>query len=303
MSRQDANAAFALTSFLYGGNAAYVDELYARYEPDPNPSMPNGRPSSEPERRRPRRREERAGPAWSTAGLADRCHATISSPRSTATGRQASQALGAKLKAQGAEPRRRASAADCRARDARFGPRAHDDPRLSHARPSPRQSRSAGPRTAAATTRSSIRRPTASPKPTTTARSSSTRCSGSNRDDPRDARRSCAAPIAARSAWSTCISPIRPRKPGCRSASRARTRRSPSPARARSRSSTSWSKPKASKNSSTCKFTGTKRFGLDGGEGHGPGAGADHQARRRARRAARSSSACRIAAASTCSPR
>ena len=35
MSRQDANAAFARTSFLYGGNAAYVDDLYARYESDP----------------------------------------------------------------------------------------------------------------------------------------------------------------------------------------------------------------------------------------------------------------------------
>jgi 2-oxoglutarate dehydrogenase E1 component len=35
MSRQDANAAFASTSFLYGGNASYVDELYARYEADP----------------------------------------------------------------------------------------------------------------------------------------------------------------------------------------------------------------------------------------------------------------------------
>jgi 2-oxoglutarate dehydrogenase E1 component len=35
MSRQDANAAFALTSFLYGGNAGYVDDLYARYEADP----------------------------------------------------------------------------------------------------------------------------------------------------------------------------------------------------------------------------------------------------------------------------
>ena len=35
MSRQDANAAFALTSFLYGGNAAYIDEIYGRYENDP----------------------------------------------------------------------------------------------------------------------------------------------------------------------------------------------------------------------------------------------------------------------------
>jgi 2-oxoglutarate dehydrogenase E1 component len=35
MSRQDANAAFARTSFLYGGNAGYIEDLYARYEADP----------------------------------------------------------------------------------------------------------------------------------------------------------------------------------------------------------------------------------------------------------------------------
>ncbi|MBN8961829.1 MAG: 2-oxoglutarate dehydrogenase E1 component [Rhizobiales bacterium] len=35
MSRQDANAAFALSSFLYGANAAYIDDIYARYEKDP----------------------------------------------------------------------------------------------------------------------------------------------------------------------------------------------------------------------------------------------------------------------------
>ena len=35
MSRQDANAAFARTSFLYGGNAAYIEDLYAKYERDP----------------------------------------------------------------------------------------------------------------------------------------------------------------------------------------------------------------------------------------------------------------------------
>jgi 2-oxoglutarate dehydrogenase E1 component len=35
MSRQDANAAFALTSFLDGGNAAYIEDLYARYLSDP----------------------------------------------------------------------------------------------------------------------------------------------------------------------------------------------------------------------------------------------------------------------------
>src|ERR1700730_15387813 len=35
MSRQDANAAFALSSFLQGANATYIDELHARYEKDP----------------------------------------------------------------------------------------------------------------------------------------------------------------------------------------------------------------------------------------------------------------------------
>ena len=39
------------------------------------------------------------------------------------------------------------------------------------------------------------------------------------------------------------------------------------------------------------KYTGTKRFGLDGGEVDDPGAGADHQARRPARRARKSCSA------------
>src|SRR5438477_1906274 len=35
MSRKDANAAFARTSFLYGGNAAYVEQLQSHYEADP----------------------------------------------------------------------------------------------------------------------------------------------------------------------------------------------------------------------------------------------------------------------------
>jgi 2-oxoglutarate dehydrogenase E1 component len=35
MSRQDANAAFAISSFLQGTNATYIDDIYARYEKDP----------------------------------------------------------------------------------------------------------------------------------------------------------------------------------------------------------------------------------------------------------------------------
>src|SRR5687767_4190972 len=35
MARQDANEAFAQTAFLYGGNASYIEDLYARYQQDP----------------------------------------------------------------------------------------------------------------------------------------------------------------------------------------------------------------------------------------------------------------------------
>lgn len=35
MTRQEKNETFLLTSFLYGGNADYIDELYARYAADP----------------------------------------------------------------------------------------------------------------------------------------------------------------------------------------------------------------------------------------------------------------------------
>ncbi|MCB1386104.1 MAG: 2-oxoglutarate dehydrogenase E1 component [Nitratireductor sp.] len=35
MSRQDTNQQFSNTSFLYGGNASYIEELYARYQENP----------------------------------------------------------------------------------------------------------------------------------------------------------------------------------------------------------------------------------------------------------------------------
>ncbi|MDP2620129.1 MAG: 2-oxoglutarate dehydrogenase E1 component [Hyphomicrobiales bacterium] len=35
MARQDANDAFQRTSFLYGGNASYIEDLYARYQDNP----------------------------------------------------------------------------------------------------------------------------------------------------------------------------------------------------------------------------------------------------------------------------
>nr|MEC9420316.1 2-oxoglutarate dehydrogenase E1 component [Pseudomonadota bacterium] len=36
MARQEANNVFALTSLLYGANAAYIEDLYAQYKTDPS---------------------------------------------------------------------------------------------------------------------------------------------------------------------------------------------------------------------------------------------------------------------------
>src|SRR3712207_5777868 len=36
MARQDANEAFLQTAFLYGANAGYIEDLYARYQENPS---------------------------------------------------------------------------------------------------------------------------------------------------------------------------------------------------------------------------------------------------------------------------
>ena len=136
-------------------------------------------------------------------------------------------------------------------RHPRLRARADDDPRLSHARPSARQSRSARPRAAEGSRGAASRDLRLPREPTRTARSSSTTCSGSNSRPCARCWRSCAAPIAARSASSSSTSPIPPRRPGSRSASRGRTRRSSSPRKASARSCRSWSRPRASRISST----------------------------------------------------
>jgi 2-oxoglutarate dehydrogenase E1 component len=65
MSRQDANAAFALTSFLYGGNAAYLDDLYARYETDPKSADAEWQAFFQSLKDDPREVQKNAqGPSW-----------------------------------------------------------------------------------------------------------------------------------------------------------------------------------------------------------------------------------------------
>jgi 2-oxoglutarate dehydrogenase E1 component len=68
MSRQDANAAFALSSFLQGANASYIDRLYARYEKDPGSVDPEWQEFFKSLKDPPQDVEKNAeGPSWSRA--------------------------------------------------------------------------------------------------------------------------------------------------------------------------------------------------------------------------------------------
>src|SRR6516164_2410735 len=68
MSRQDANAAFAHTSFLYGPNAPFIEQLYARYESDPRAVEGDWQGFFQALRDDPAAVEENArGPSWRQA--------------------------------------------------------------------------------------------------------------------------------------------------------------------------------------------------------------------------------------------
>jgi 2-oxoglutarate dehydrogenase E1 component len=65
MSRQDANAAFALSSFLQGTNASYIDDIYARYEADPAAVDPEWREFFKSLKDQPTDvRKHAEGPSW-----------------------------------------------------------------------------------------------------------------------------------------------------------------------------------------------------------------------------------------------
>ena len=64
MSRQDANVAFALTSFLYGGNARYLEDLEARHADDPASVDAEWRSLFESLKDGAHARENVEGPSW-----------------------------------------------------------------------------------------------------------------------------------------------------------------------------------------------------------------------------------------------
>ena len=252
MSRQDANAAFALTSFLYGGNAAYIEDLYARYEADPqavDAEWQSFFQSLKDDAARRRRRMRTARPGSGRTGR--RCQRGDLIAALDGDWAEVGKALGDKVKAQAQSARRRAFRRRCRAGDARFDPRADADPRLSGARPFPRQSRSAraraaeergGARSAHLRLRRSRSRPADLSRQGARARI---------RHHPPDRRHPAAhlLPDARR----RIPAHLQRRAEGLDSGAHRRARQGDhaSPARASARSSTSWSKPKASRNSAT----------------------------------------------------
>ena len=73
MTRQEKNEQFLLSSFLYGGNADYIEGLYARFKADPKSVDPTwasyfGRLEDNPQDAL----KNAEGPSWQRHDLADR---------------------------------------------------------------------------------------------------------------------------------------------------------------------------------------------------------------------------------------
>src|SRR5215470_13488413 len=206
MSRQDANAAFARTSFLYGGNADYIENLYARYEADP--AALDGEWQAFFESLKDDRADVAAsarGPSWQRPQWPQPARSELVSALD-GDWQALERSLGDKVKA-------RAQAASVEFSVAEVQQTTRDSIR-------------------ATTRKISTRARMASPKRTTTARSFWTACSVSNSARCGKFSRSFAARTARRSASSSCTSPTPRRRVGYRHASRGRTKKSRSRRRA-----------------------------------------------------------------------
>jgi hypothetical protein len=236
MSRQDANAAFALSSFLQGTNATYIDDLYARYERDPASVDTDWQAFFKSLKDSPADVQKNAGGAsWGRDNwpVTPRDELTSALDGNWVT---VEKAVGAKLATKAQAKGTEISAADLHqaTRDsvrALMLIRAYRMRGHFHAKLDPLGIEAPRDR--------EERAPTALPRPISTARSSSTTCSASNTARFVKSSRSASAPIARRSASSSCTSPTPRRRPGSRSASKVRTRKSVLPAKVAARSSTS----------------------------------------------------------------
>jgi len=190
------------TTFLTGANAGFIAELYSRFLEDPDAVDESWRRFfSEMGEDASVARAELHAPNWSR-------------PASVVV---ADRAAGAQVDGESTASRRD-----------RLDPRIESDPCLSRAGSPRSRSRSARFGDARGPTPSSTTRAMASPRPISTARSSSATSSAASAPACARSWRSCARPIAARSASSTCTSRCRPSAPGSRRNSKSGAgRRSP----------------------------------------------------------------------------
>ena len=139
MSRQDSNAAFARSSFLYGGNAGYIEELQARYEAKPQSVDAEWQAYFESLNENAADVVKNArGPSWQRSDWPPQMRGELISALD-GDWRGAERAVGDKVKAK-AQAKGVASRRPRCSRPRRLHPRADADPRLSGARALPRQS-------------------------------------------------------------------------------------------------------------------------------------------------------------------
>ena len=171
------------TSFLFGANAPFIEELYARYLGDPNAVDSEWRTFFEAlaEQQGDVLAEVR-GASWAPNGARVIGAVDPETLPSAGQPQRQGQRQGQRRRRPGAD-RRPDRGSDPRRR-ARHLARASADPLLSRARPSRGRPRSARPDQAPSCIASSIPRPTASPTPTWTGRSSSTTSLGLRVRDP-----------------------------------------------------------------------------------------------------------------------
>ena len=269
------------TSFLYGGNSSFIEELYGRYLTDPAAVDPSWRAyfdELEPENRA---LFERARAALEPQAAAS-CGWSPANLNVGAGGRDR------RSRRQGADPRPSA--------------RDHADPRLSRARPPDRQARSAGPHRTTSSIPSSTTTPTASPTPTSTASSTSTTCWAWRR--PRCARswRSCSKTYSG----TVGIEFMHIQEPEQKSldpgADRGHRRAVRHHGRGEARDPRAAHRDRGLRAVPARQVPGHQALRPRRRREHHPGAGDDHPHRRRARRRGDRASACRIAAGSTCWP-
>jgi 2-oxoglutarate dehydrogenase E1 component len=130
MARQDQNAAFSKSSFLYGGNAAYVEQLYDDYRRDPSKVDASWRDFFEGLKDDGELVEKNAeGASWKQRGWPETANGELVSALD-GNWHALETAIGGKI---------RAKAQEAKAREASLA-------ELSHARPSARQSRPPEPR-------------------------------------------------------------------------------------------------------------------------------------------------------------